>query len=229
MNKLMARIVAVVMAIAMLGTVSFAAGSANYAEGDISDVNAGNAAGQDIVTILAYATDSYTDEEFTAGSDVIIALQQVDEIATINVDPERVGNKPFITIAFGGSEGKTDYAHIDVRGTVGLTTIIADREVTLVDEKTGEAVTYTNVAYAVFEVPTNGAITEYGIKFNSYASEGATEPKDAEQEIKVSKTLAEPTTISGNVTFAAVVLGVPYADFAEGTVIKATSYVVYAQ
>ncbi|MBO4941479.1 MAG: hypothetical protein J6D15_04680 [Clostridia bacterium] len=225
MNKLMARIVAVVMAIAMLGTVSFAA---SYADGTVTPGVAPNDA-EAQETVLVFATNTARDQVYSDGDKIIGLAQETDVPASIPVNAADLEGYDYITVAYGGSDGTVDYAYINIKGNVALTAVVAAKEVKLTDKETGEEVTYTNVAYAVFEIPADGALTEYGIKFNSYASEEDVDPKDANQEIKVSETLGEPTTISGNVTFAAVVLGVPYADFAEGTVVKATPYVVYAQ
>jgi len=222
MNKLMARIVAVVMAIAMLGTVSFAANYAS-ATGEITTGIADDT-NDAMETVLVYATN--TPGVAYADGDVIVAIKQgADVSGTINVDQTKVANadKDYLTIALGGTDGQVAYTSIDIRGTVDVAAVTVKNEIEL------DGITYTNVAYATFTETVKGTVSEYGIKFNSYESAAATEPKADADEAVLKKVLDEPTVMDGTVTFGAVIMGVPYDTFTAGTVIKATPYVVYAQ
>ncbi len=214
MNKLMARIVAVVMAIAMLGTVSFAAGSANYADGNITDVNAGNAAGQDVVTVLAFATNTANDTVFDGDDKIIAVVQATEDPTTISVVAD---DYDYITVAFGGSEGKTDYAFIDNKGEVALTALNVQRELTLTVN--GEEKTYENVAYAVYTGTASKALTKIGMKFNSYNGDT---PYGTEQTFEKAVDIA----VDGAFSFGVLILGVPYDQIdAAGRTVKAYGYV----
>ena len=221
----MARIVAVVMAIALLGTVSFAA---SYDSGLVKPgVEANEAEAQE--TVLVFATKTAKDQAYTVGDDKIIGIaQDTDVPEEIPVNAADLTGYDYITIAYGGSDGTVDYAYIDIRGNVGLTTVVAAREVEI------DGVIYENVAYAKFKMTADGTITKYGIKFNSYDENGAVVAGAVEKDFSVTTTIVA----NGEIEFGAIVLGVPYEAYTDeegnevpaikGT-IKATPYVVYAQ
>ncbi|MBQ9757007.1 MAG: hypothetical protein IJW15_01140 [Clostridia bacterium] len=222
MNKLMARIVAVVMAIAMLGTVSFAAGSANYADGNIADVNAGDAANQDIVTVLAFATNTANDTVFDGTDKIIAVVQATEDPTTIPVVAADVEEYDYITVAFGGSNGETDYAFINNKGEVTLTALDVQKEITLTvgEGEDAKEVTYTNVAYAHYTGRADKVLSKVGVKFNSYDAEG--EAFGDEQTFEENVNIA----INGTFSYGVLILGVPYDDIeAAGRTVKAYGYV----
>ena len=214
MNKLMARIVAVIMAVAMLGTVSFAAGYT--AETGVIAPGITDDASDAMETVLVYATN--TPNAAYASGDVIVAIKQAADVSgDIAVDTAKVAaaGKNYLTIAVGGTDGEVDYTSIDIRGDVTLTAVAVEDEYVAAD-----GTIYTNVAYAKFALPTDGKIAAWGVSFKSHA-DGAT-------AIEVGKTFDTAVQISGTIEFEALVLGVPYGEM-EGTEVIATPYVVYAQ
>ncbi|MBR2453187.1 MAG: hypothetical protein IKB32_03980 [Clostridia bacterium] len=214
MNKLMARIVAVVMAIAMLGTVSFAAG---YAGGAVTPGVAPNDA-EAQETVLVFATKTANDQAYTAGADKIVAIAQEANVPTsIAINPDYIADYDYITIAYGGSDGTVDYAYVDLRGEATL------QEIVVADTIVLDGVTYENVAYAKFSFKADGTITKYGIKFNVYDDEGEAVEGAVEKDFSVTATIAA----EGQIEYGALILGVPYGEL-RGT-IKAIPYVEYAQ
>ncbi|MBR5613974.1 MAG: hypothetical protein IKW64_01545 [Clostridia bacterium] len=220
MNKLMARIVAVVMAIAMLGTVSFAdVTGADYDNGTLTpgtpDVS------RTTKTLLAFATDSANDFTFDEGNDVIIALVQDDTIdTTIPVDTTRVGNKKYISVIIGG-DGTTDTAYID--NTPEVAAINASTEPITID-----GIEYKNVVSVTYNITDgNGrTLAKYGMSFNSY-DKTTGEVRNVDEKIDVVTVPTGAIVLDGTFTFTAVVLGVN-VEALNGTV-KATPIIEYAE
>ncbi len=216
MNKLMARIVAVVMAIAMLGTISFAAGynaDTGKINSDITDDQTDNNE-----TLLVYAAAT-AGTPFASG-DVIVAVKQgADVSGTIAVDKNKVAEakaagKSYINIALGGKDGLVKISSVFLSGNIEIASVSVEDEYKAEDGKI-----YTNVAYAKFEMPTDGRLAKCGIRFVSNAV-GA-------KPIDVEKVFDVPVAIKGKVTFEALVVSVPYETMI-GDEIIATPYFVYA-
>lgn len=91
MNKLMARIVAVVLAVMMLGTVSFAA-NLNAANNLIPENEEVKAAFNTVWTVKA-----------TTDTNVIVAMYQDDEApGAIAINPAKLGDSKFVTVEYSG-------------------------------------------------------------------------------------------------------------------------------
>lgn len=214
MNKLLARIVAVCMAAAMLGTVSFAAST--YSDGAITPADVkSEVTAQATKTVLAFVSATDTATAPAENSDIIAIVQDASIPVTISIDKEKIGaDDKYIIVLFGGSDGKTDSAAIALDTTTDLTAITVKNEITLGEGD--DAVTYQNVVYGDFTyTPTAGkTIKEMGIKFTSSNVDA--------QEVKITKDLSSVTG-TGEITFSALIIGVP-AEVQER--VTATPYVV---
>ena len=114
-NKILARIVATIMAVMMLGTVSFAA-SLSGANADVSDatLDAGYA-DQDEKTFIAFCTADQASEDPTAEGNVIVALDQISTVPTaFTIDTDKIGEATHLVVMFGGTEGITGKAVIEI-------------------------------------------------------------------------------------------------------------------
>ena len=216
MNKLMARIFAVVMVVVMLGTVSFAADLGTDAITGVTAPTKEGYADQTTKTILAFATNT---EEATApaAGDVIIAIDQLSTgiPETIDIDDDKVAGKNFIAIVFSGTNGVKDYAYIDLREKdVKLQAVaVAD---TYTD---ANGVIYENIAKATFTAtPEAGrTLVEYGIEFVQTAGEAGTfsgTPHRLGEEVT--------TAVNGEITFTAAIIGAP-----ANAAFSATPYFIY--
>lgn len=113
-NKILARIVATIMAVMMLGTVSFAA-SLTGATADVSDATlAEGYAGQDEKTFIAFCTGNQDDVDPTGK--VIVALDQISNVPTeFTIDTSKLAETDeYIVVLFGGTAGLTGKAVIEI-------------------------------------------------------------------------------------------------------------------
>ncbi len=211
-NKILARVVALVLAVMMLGTVSFAADK----QLTPAAPDANGYAAQATKTVLAFATN---DEQATApeaNADIVAVIQDANVPTTITIDDSKIAGKNYVVVLFGGTNGVTDKAIIDVSTGATLEAIVVDKTVTIDGQE------YTNVAAAKFSfaVPTGKTAASYGLKFNSYNSEGIA--VGTEKEFKSTTEVVG----GGTVNFGAVVFGVP-ATGLQGAAIKAVPFVNY--
>lgn len=207
MNKLIARIVAVIMAIAMLGTVSFAA---SYSEGVITTGKDADAS-QATETVLAFATNT-ANATAPSEDDVIIAIEQAADVpATINIDADKIAGKDYIAIVFSGTAGTPSYAYIDNRAKDVTATAITINDYTYTAD---DGTVYSNVAKATysFNADADRTVVEYGFRFVKDGGSG--EGAELKQTVNA--------TMSGDVSFSAAIVGVP-----EGTTLIATPYIKY--
>jgi hypothetical protein len=153
-NKIIARIVATVMVVMALCTVSFAASLTN----DVLDIAGEVSTTNTVKTVLAfYASDKALTQP--ASDDDIIVLDQIESgsFASFNVDSSKTADD-YVVVLYGGDKG-------DVAKTVlGLDTandadITIARDFTLTDAE-GNEKTYTDLYYITntFE----GAADNYG-------------------------------------------------------------------
>lgn len=208
-NKIMARMVAVVMAVMMLGTVSFAA--------TISDDNAtiGTAGDyttpQTTYTILAYAAASAEATEPAEDSDILALIQGGSVPESITIDPENIAaNKTYVIVEYSGNNGNL------VRKSVAVADRTEEITVDITVDSTIEAggKTYENVAFGEhkFTKDANKAIKKVGFKVVSKKHN-----KEADE--------AAPDTVitgSGDITFSLLIYGVP-----EDEEITLKPYIVY--
>ncbi len=195
-NKILARIVALVLAVMMLGTVSFATQELT------TPTPTGTVTADGQKTVLAFATNTLNDTEYTDGTDVIVAVIQDTTVpATITVDKLRVGDMKYVTFLFGNANGGTYSSQLEVGEEEEIT-------VTFANEVTIGGTLYKEVAYAhyTYTVPTGMKVTKYGLNFNSY--------KNGE-EVGTAKFLGhENTAVAADTTinFGAVIFAVPYGE-----------------
>ncbi len=211
-NKILARVVALVLAVMMLGTVSFAADKALTPAAPDAD----GYAAQATKTVLAFATNDDDATAPAANADIVAVIQDANAPATITIDDSKIAGKNYVVVLFGGTDGVTDRAVIDVSTGATLEAIVVSRSITIDGQE------YTNVAAAKFSfaVPTGKTAASYGLKFNSYNAEGVAVGN--EKEFKSTT----PVSGGGSVNFGAVVFGVPATGLA-GTSIKAVPFVNY--
>ncbi len=223
-NKILARVVAVVMAVAMLGTVSFAAatGSVDATNNTVtSSTDKTDYAAQETKTVLAFAHDSSAASIPTTPADEnILAVVQISENTPGNFtyDPDRLGTNDQIVVRFGGSNGVTDEVVLNVKSDT--TTLTKMSFFTSVRAANGTE--YKNVVGATYEYK-NGtgatvSISEYGIDFAKYPNgnvNGDEEPISG-SVITVTEEVTTPATLTvvdgGILSFTCFVYGVP-----EGT------------
>jgi hypothetical protein len=211
MNKLMARIVAVVLAVMMLGTVSFADASMNDEKDTISGT--ADTTSRDVYTVKAFAAATADAEDGT-----IIALIQGTVPESIKVDPTRLASTDeYVIIVYGGAKD-------GVAQTLAKQVVQIPGEdvftVNVLNEKEIGGVKYKGVAYATYKFsPAGKTVKEYGYKltaFGPYA--GKTLNGETVNYAKGTTTLSG----TGGVVFDLVMLGVP-----AGVTVKAVPYIKY--
>ena len=197
MNKLMARIVAVVLAVMMLGTVSFAA-----------DVEATATENAIKATGLDEAQGMYTVKAKNANGEFIAMYQGTTAPTSIAIDPEKVEAGETITVEYGGVTGGHVTQPVVVNGTEKFDVLVAKNEIEV------GGVTYTDVAWAskTFTPDTGKKTSKVG--FNLVSSAGSADGVDVEHTVAI--------TGPGSVTFDVIILQVPV-----GVTINATPYIVY--
>ncbi len=211
-NKFIARSVATVMAVMMLGTVSFAASLTKGEAGADHTLTVDPGADQSIQTIMAYYSD--TEGGTYASTDDIIVLDQASSLDdTFTVDASKTV-KDWIVIKRGGSDGNTT-GSISIK-TVDLpenerATVTAKSSVTL-----GEA-TITDAVIFDHEFSPNGyTIESYG--FDVTAS--------VDGESSDTHTYAGTTTLSGETTYT---LGLVFYGVPDNVDLSAQYFVNYAE
>lgn len=201
MNKLMARIVAVVLAVMMLGTVSFAA----------TDVEA--TATENAINAEGFNAEQgmYTVKAKNADGEFIAMYQGTTAPTSIAINPEKVAVGETITVEYGGVDGAYASYPVVVTGEdLDNKAIEVAKEYT---DKNGTV--YSNVAVAKNEFTPVAATKKIGYKL--VASGGST--TGATVDIGKEVTL---TSSGGTFTYELIIVGVP-AD----VTITATPYVLY--
>ncbi len=198
MNKLMARIVAVVLAVMMLGTVSFAASATLNAEKD---------------TITTNATAHQTIKA-TAGSTIIALYQGASLPETIKINPAKIGSNNTITVEYGGGTGGYVTQEVPVPADAEDEPIEVDVKTTYT---TQDGTTYKDVAHVSnsFTVEAGKTATSFGYNI-TVSGTGFDTPK--------TKAFTKTQSLSGGGTFKydIVFLGVP-----AGVNISAEGFVNY--
>ncbi len=218
-NKVLARIVAAVLAVMMLGTFAFAA---TYTGGTITSTDEDVTEAQTIYTLLAYKADSVNDTEFTDAD--IIAIEQSTDLAkikSITVDPAKVGTG-FIKVLYGGKEGLTKDATIALPSDAEIEEI----EISALGEGFGHGnyvfgeQEFSNVVKVEFTVAgiEGKTITNVGVEFKGEAVEDVIDPATEEVIIaagtKTGNKVEKEVEVAGgaSVTFTAYLFGVPALD-----------------
>lgn len=201
MNKLMARIVAVVLAVMMLGTVSFAANDAT-----LNDAN-------DTITPSVDTLDSgiYTVKAYTDVTNTIVAMYQGEKPTTpIKIDSTKIADTDNnVIVEFSGKGGTKSTV------TLAVTRIKNEGDAATVSNVIElDGVKYEGVAHITNTFNLAGKIVQkmgYILSSSEYPGE--------------TKTVNAPETIisgNGDVTFDVVVLKVP-----DGVTISADYFVEY--
>ncbi len=212
-NKIFARIVAVVLAVMMLGTVSFAA---ELTDGKITSDFASDAdyANQTTKTMLAYK--AATADAGLTSDNQIIAIAQGNDAAVLSVPVAGV-DTDYIKVVYGGIDGVTRTATIDLRTSVDMEALTS---LTL-SEVEVDGKTFTNVIKVefTFEGVEGKTINKVGVKFKGAMVNDAY-TKGAE--------VFDTANIAGGGSFdyTAYLFGVP-ADEVEGII--AVPYVNFAE
>ncbi len=224
MNKLMARIFAVVMVVVMLGTVSFAAEytvNSSYASGEITTNKAADAE-EAVETVLAFATDTAT-ATAPGELDEIIAIEQAADVpAKINIVAEKIAEYDYIIVVFSGANGNPEYARIDNRDkNVTLTDLVVSASTATIEV---EGQKYSNVVKASFTVTPDAdrAVKAYGAYFKQTG--GSVAANDADgitgTEVLVKKDIT--AEIKATLNFSVAIVGAP-----SDAVFSATPYISY--
>ena len=168
-NKILARLVAAVMAIAMLGTVSFAATISSVKVDTTTDTvlnvandtDAAYADNTGVKTLMAFAADTANAEP--AAADIIALVQNDDATApaSIKIDAAKLVGKHYVIVRFGGN------------GSVAKRVICLDgTAVTPKDTITVDGAEFTDVAYFTANIDTEGTVKNYGFKIANKKATG---------------------------------------------------------
>jgi hypothetical protein len=209
MNKLMARIVAVVLAVMMLGTVSFAAPTAT----------------KDAITTDVAERAMYTVKATKADGTFLAMYQGTTPPGLIAIDPTKVTVGETITVEYGGVD--KGYATYPVVVTSRVIEESAFNAATTYTDKNG--LVYENVAVATHSFIPDGVATKVGYKLTANGTYN-----DGEKDVTL--TGANPVYINstnvddeetkfsgeGQFTFEVILLNVPV-----GVTVTALPYIEY--
>lgn len=219
-NKFIARVVSVVMAVAMLGTVCFAADALNYAKTEIIVDADSYVAAQNVNTVFAFAATSASATIADAfanatAMDHIVAIEQGAKLSDIEIMAEKfTDGYNYLHIYYGGESGSVKKAVIPC-AAADVDNVIIDpaadvtiTELTIADG--ANAGTYTNLIAAeyTFTADEIAAFRSVGALFNLKG-------QSKQNAMTVQFGAAE---ISGSGTYTAMVgfAGVPAEDLATG-------------
>lgn len=210
MNKLMARIVAVVLAVMMLGTVSFAANpTLNAANNEIPDGIGETSEFSEVWTVKA-----------TTDKNVIVAMYQGTVApGPIAIDATKLAGCKSITVEYSGKNGNgINEVTVDVNAKTENVVVDAVNNTITID-----GVKYTDVLEAKTTFDLKGkTVKELGYKLTAtgtYKKNGETvTATGAENLVKYTGTISG----TGSVYFDVVVLGIP-----ETATVTAVPYILY--
>jgi hypothetical protein len=179
-NKILARVVAVVLSVMMLGTVAFAAPVLNDGFGGFTDAEYGDGAAYGTQkTMVAFKA---ADENATApaSADDILAIGQGSDLnpASVTFDADKVPSTGYVIVAYGGDNGS-----LPVRTALEVATIVPDTEgakitATAKSIFAADGVTFVRNAIEVTATLTaTGTATEVGYKANVAGSSKVNEIK----------------------------------------------------
>ncbi len=205
-NKILAGVVASVMAVTMLGTVSFAKTIGVTPDATITGAQR---------TALAYVTNDPTETTF-ADADIVAVIQQSSAVTEIPVSETRMADKDYMVVKFGGTDGVTHNA------VVALGSIADVLSVNVYDQMVMDGTTYNNVAFASCEYTAASAVTvtDAGVEFTT-ATAGAVPQMLSWKEDGTDTTVN--VAAGGKFVFGALVYGL--SETVTGTVV-AEPYVV---
>lgn len=200
-NKILARVVAVVLSVMMLGTVAFAAPVLNEGFGGFTDAAYDGSAFGTQKTMIAFKA---ADENATApaSADDILAIGQGSDLnpASVTFAASKVPADGYVVVAYGGDTGTVNRVALEVsslpEGAEG-TMVTATAKAIIAPDGT----VIKNVIEVNAEFPaTEATVTEVGYKASKVG--GSTV-----HEIK--KTLETTIEGGGTVSFNLLMVGVP--------------------
>lgn len=231
-NKFIARVAAVAIGAAMLSTAAFAADpTIDKTAGSLDVTNAyTTVAGQEYVTMMAYAVPDDTANDFDSTTDKMIALEQVAAttgLTTVGFDTNKVdGMESVIVKIGGGSDVSTFTLPLAVAGT--FTKYYSAEDTSWSEVEAADTLTYNDVEYTNVKVvkasytPVTAdqeTVKEVGVLFGNKQVKS----DDMKQfTVKYDKNIES----EGTVTFKVAIIGIPdgktvYAfPYATGTNVK---------
>lgn len=199
-NKILARVVAVVLSVMMLGTVAFAAPVLNDgATGFTDSVYPGETNFGTQKTMIAFTADS-ADATAPASADDILAIAQDSAFspASVSFAADKVPTNCYVIITYGGDTGVVERVALPASllptGAEGAM-VVGELKTIVVGDKTIKNVIEVNATFPAAEAE----VTEVGYKVTKVG--GAT------HEIK--KDIATVVEGEGTVTFSLLMVGVP--------------------
>lgn len=206
-NKILARVVAVVMAVAMLGTVSFAADIiADYDEIGAINANATN-------TVLAYVADA--EDEAVTDKNIVAVVQETGEITSIPFDDSKLTGKNYLIVKNGGltsagAAAAVNTVTIPLTSQGGVTVASIEVHDTLVVGET----TYKDALVVTWNIENTEGKTaragKWGVKFGKFTGD-ATDMETISKGLIVD--FPGATDITGDAgsktKFTAAIIGVP--------------------
>ncbi len=212
-NKILARVMACVMAVAMLGTVAFA----DAVTGDKEVLKPGSYIdGQSVNTLLAFAANSETADINYAveNPDKILAIAQGAADTSILIDSTKIAeDDTHVIVLYGGKEATNAAASVAIPLT--LVDVELDKEeefltsITLDSATFGTEVEYTDLIAATYTF-TPAEINNYrvlGAKFTRTPKTGGTA-----ESVTITEDIPTVFSGEGDVTLTVGLTGVPTDD-----------------
>ncbi len=215
-NKILARVVAVVLSVMMLGTVAFAAPTLNKdgetvtgVTNDFGETNFGTQK-----TLIAFKAANKNDTAPASADDILAIDQGASLEPTISFSASRVPEDGYIIIAYGGDSGtvvRTPLAVASIKDWEGEKIEITATAKTIIapDGTKIRNVIEVNATFPAAEA----TVTEVGYKANVAGSSKINEIK---------RDLATTIEGDGSVSFNLLMVGVP-----EGTKMEFVPYIKY--
>ncbi len=220
-NKILARVVAVVLSVMMLGTVAFAAPTFDM-ENTITNDTTGidGFADQTQKTMIAFQADSEDAEAPDAADDILAIDQDAGIDATVTINGADI-SKDYIIVVYGGIDGKGSRYSMAAREIADDPTVLPGTTITLsagaVEAGDGKIIKNAIVVNTAFPtLAETKTVTKYGYKAS--LAEGGTKTND----IYVEPVGGLEVLGGGTVNFNLLMVGVP-----DNTAITFASYIEY--
>ena len=201
-NKILARVVAVVLSVMMLGTVAFAAPVLNDGFGGFTDAEYGDGAAYGTQkTMIAFKADS-KDATAPASADDILAIGQGSDLnpASVTFAASKVPSTGWVIVAYGGDSSTVVRTPLAVSslptGAEGTKVTATAKTIIAPDGTVIKNVIEVNAEFPAAEA----TVTEVGYKANVVGS------------AKINEIVKEVNTLvegEGAITFNLLMVGVP--------------------
>ncbi len=214
-NKILARIVAAVMVVAMLGTVSFAENGIDKTNATVTaETDNSTITGLTTRTILAFANSGTTVPDEIDPDNILAVIQtsEANEYAgSFKYDASRIADgMDTVIVLFGGGEGEPEQVNIEIPADVKAP-ILTKINVYNTVEIGGKE--YTNVVRAEYAYENTSGnvenIASYGIKMGPYANDTTNTLEDGVQEADFAFGAKTDLAAGATLKFSAILLGVP--------------------